>query len=643
VISVLRGTGERFGGLGPTAALVAATLLATWMGAVNGGYFVAGWAPVLFVLSALALVLSLVGALASPGSRWTAAALGLFALYALWTALSMLWSPNKGDAWHGVGQTLLYLLAFWLALNLLRLGASRRAVLAASVLGPACVAALTFPTLSPNLEQLFENNRLVGSVGYYNGQAAFLLVPFWVAISLAGSPRIHWAVRGPILAGATLCLQLAVLTQSRGAMVALAVSLPIFFLFSGQRLRGLISLLPVVAALWVAFPPLNGVYLALAEGGDAAAAVERALPVVWLTSGGTGLFGLLWGLSDRAWRPPHALTRATGAAVLACCLLLVAVGSFASFESFGSPVEVAQGRWEAFRTNDVSGQEESRYLSASGSGRFELWRVAWASFVENPVRGIGTHNYEAAYYQSRELNVGYVRQPHSLPLEVLAERGAVGGVLLFAFLAACLVGGSLRRQRLNAHGKGFFGGLVASAAYWFVHSGAEWFWQMSAVTLPAVIYLAVLATPWRLPPDLSVAARWPVRLAAVGAALTVAVAVAPLFAADRLLHRGLETADGSEALAAVERAQRLVPWDPQLALWEAELAAREGRGERAETAYDRAIRLNPYHYAPYALLAANHQQTARPERAGALYREALRRNPLDPELQRAAAAPGKRG
>src|SRR5215208_2338086 len=119
----------------PTLGLVAVVLLASWMGGVHGGYFVGRWAPATLILAALALVASVVGALRSGGSRWSALALALFAAYAVWTFASLLWSANRWDAWLGAGQTLLYLLAFWVAAGLVSLGANRRWVLTASAIG----------------------------------------------------------------------------------------------------------------------------------------------------------------------------------------------------------------------------------------------------------------------------------------------------------------------------------------------------------------------------------------------------------------------------------------------------------------------------------------------------------------------------
>src|SRR5215208_1369649 len=108
----------------PTLGLVAVVLLASWMGGVHGGFFVGRWALAALILAALVLVASLGGVLRSGGSRWSTLALALFAAYTAWTFASLLWSANRGDAWLGAGQTLLYLLAFWLSVSFLSLGAS---------------------------------------------------------------------------------------------------------------------------------------------------------------------------------------------------------------------------------------------------------------------------------------------------------------------------------------------------------------------------------------------------------------------------------------------------------------------------------------------------------------------------------------
>lgn len=621
--------------LGPTVALVFVILLAAWMGNANGGYFVGDWAPPALLVAAFALLISVIAPFGSAKLRFSILALGLFVAYAAWTLTSLLWSANKGDAWLGSGQTLLYLLTFLVVVAFVALGASRRWVLAASAIGPALIAALTFQTLGTRLGELFENNRLVGTVGYYNGEAAFLLVSFWVSIYLGGSRRLNPFLRGVVLAGAVLSVDLAVLTQSRGAMVAMAVSLPVFFLLSGQRLRGLLALVPIIVAVSVTFPDLNSVYLALLRSEDAGAVLSSVLPNIWLIAAGVGLYGLCWGLVDLGWTPPSSIVRIVGAIVLGGCLVAFTVGGTLLVER-GNPVVIAQQKWEAFKTNDSSGMGESRYLSASGSGRYTLWQVAWKDFSADPILGVGTQNYEATFYQLRERPTEwYARQPHMLSLEVLSERGIVGGALFFGFLAVCIATGLWERFRsLRSEGKAQVGALLAAITYWFVHSNAEWFWQLPAVTLPAIVYLALLVSPWQAESS-SDLLKWPLRMCGIGIAVLATLVIAPLYVADRYLAQSNAASNPGKALAAVEQAQSYNPLDPRLPQREAELALRSDDFERAEEAYQRAIRLNPEHYAPYVLLAETYEDSGQFEKSFVYYRKALALNPLDKDLDRA--------
>lgn len=607
------------------------------MGNLNGGYFVGDWTAPALILAAMALFVSVIGFFRDTKLQWSILAIGLLAAYTAWTFVSLLWSANKGDAWLGAGQTLLYLLVFWVAVALVALGASRRWVLAASVIGPAVVAGFTLLAMDAGLEDffaMFEKARLIGTVGYYNGQAAFLLIPLWVAVYLGGSRNVNPVLRGAVLAGAVLSLNLAVLTQSRGAMVALAISFPVFFIFSGQRLRGLLALFPLAAALYVAFPELNDVYLAFLNEKNAVAAFDLALPTVWVTAAAAGMYGITWGLIDWRWRPPKVAVHAAGGVVLAAVVALLIVGGATLNERTGDLKGLADQKWEAFKTNDKSGEDQSRYLSASGTGRYTLWQVAWKDFRSHPVLGVGTYNYEATYYQLREQNKGWVRQPHMLPLEVLGERGAVGGVMFFGFLAVCAgVGLKNRFGNLRSEGKAQTGALLAAVTYWFVHSGAEWFWQMPAVTLPAFVYLALLVSPWQrgeVSPSLS---RWPLRASGVAVAVLALVSILPLYMADRNLEQSYTAENPEENLAAIESAQDWNPVDPRLPQREAELAMETGDWERVENSYSRAVKLNPEHYEPYMLSGAFHEQRGELQQALYYYEKAHDRNPLDPDLK----------
>ncbi len=76
--------------LAPTLVQVAIVLMASWMKDSEGGYGVREWAPIAFILAALALIGSVAGVFRSMRSRWSTIALCLFAAYATWRCASLL-------------------------------------------------------------------------------------------------------------------------------------------------------------------------------------------------------------------------------------------------------------------------------------------------------------------------------------------------------------------------------------------------------------------------------------------------------------------------------------------------------------------------------------------------------------------------
>jgi hypothetical protein len=419
-------------------------------------------------------------------------------------------------------------------------------------------------------------------------------------------------------------------------MMAMAVSLLVFFLISSQRLRGLLALAPIAGALLITFPALNEVYLNRAGIGF----IEEALPSVWLSGFGAGLYGVLWGLLDQRWELTSYAARLVGGVAVAGSIVVLLFGATVVSERVGNPVTWGEQRWEAFKSGGTTEQPQSkqsqqtRYLNISGSARYPLWQVAWEEFASRPLLGVGTYNYAATYYQLRERDVRYARTPHSLPLEVLSERGVVGGVLFFGFLCTCIGAGLWKRfKHLDSESKGQVGAMTAAVTYWFVHSGVDWFWQIPAVTLPALIYLAMLVGPWQRVEAEAAPLVQSMRLAGAAAAVLAILYVAPLYAADRYLAQSYSATDPSEALSAVKRAQRFNPLSPELHEREATLAAQTGDPDKAEDALHDAIQLNPEHYAQYAELAKFYEWRGDPEAALPYYREAQSLNPLDTALE----------
>jgi uncharacterized membrane protein (UPF0127 family) len=203
-------------------------------------------------------------------------------------------------------------------------------------------------------------------------------------------------------------------------------------------------------------------------------------------------------------------------------------------------------------------------------------------------------------------------------------------MLFFGFLATCLGAGLwMRFKYLDSEGKAQVGALIAAFTYWFVHSSVDWFWQLPAVTLPAIIYLAMLVGPWQRIEAAPL--RWPLRAVGAGAAVLAIVAVAPLYRSDLFLLQSERAITSSrEGLALVERAQRFNPLNPALYQREAALAMLSANWNRVENAYGNAIRLDPDHHVPY-MWRAYYYDEVRGDPAAALsdYQEAQARNPLD--------------
>ena len=144
----------------------------------------------------------------------------------------------------------------------------------------------------------------------------------------------------------------------------------------------------------------------------------------------------------------------------------------------------------------TGGQSDTRFLSGGGY-RYDYWRVAWKEFSSEPLRGLGAGNYPRDYFLERRTSED-IRQPHSLPMQTLAELGIVGGLLLATFLAAVVAG--LWRQSRRAR-RSLTRRMVAVAAggafvAWFMHTSVDWLHNIPGVTGVALCAAAALLAPW---------------------------------------------------------------------------------------------------------------------------------------------------
>ena len=166
-----------------------------------------------------------------------------------------------------------------------------------------------------------------------------------------------------------------------------------------------------------------------------------------------------------------------------------AAGALAA--THGQPVQFVKRQLNGF-THEDSGGTRSHFATV-GSGRYDVWRVAFKGFVANPVGGLGQDNFENYYVVHRRTDEEPA-WPHSLEMRLLATTGIVGFLLFAGFLVSALRG-AVRAVR-SPPVRTTLGPAVCAAALlplvvWLLHGSIDWFWEMPALSAPALGFLAM--------------------------------------------------------------------------------------------------------------------------------------------------------
>jgi O-antigen ligase len=201
---------------------------------------------------------------------------------------------------------------------------------------------------------------------------------------------------------------------------------------------------------------------------------------------------------------------------------------------------------------------QSHLLSSSGSGRWQFWTAAVDAFRTQPLRGRGAGSFESWWAQHGNLP-DFIRNAHSLYLEVLAELGIVGLGLLGGAVCVGLVAGA-RRIRTRPAERDLQAALVAAFLAFALAAAVDWIWQLAAVGAVGIALLALALADAEAPARRS-PSRLRVAVAAAGLVLVVAQAV-PLLAELRLerSHAAVRRGDTESALAAALDARDIEPW-----------------------------------------------------------------------------------
>jgi O-Antigen ligase len=611
---------------------IAAPALVTLYFSFNAGGFFAGSTGVVAALLGVVLVLrmTLVEEPFAGAGRGLAVAAGALGLFAAWTIASAFWSDGSARPIIEFDRSLVY----WFALVLFGCAALGSVTVARAqmVLGAAlvvvCGAGLVtriLPevwTIAPNLA----NDRLSYPLTYWNGMGVLAGLALTLLLHLASTDRSPPAVR--VVAAGALPVAAATLffTFSRGGLAAAVAGLVVYAIVA--RPRGL------VPALLAAAPP-TAVALVFCYRADLLASANPTTPaavaqghdvtlaVGLATLAAAGLRLLLLRL-DRALAgaTPPSLGRRRGLALAAAAAVAVLVG-FVAFDGPG----YASDQYDRFVSGgsiDDSSDLRGRFVNPANNGRLDHWRVAMDAFEREPLHGVGAGSYVYEWARERD-RLLKVEDAHSLYVEVLAELGVVGLVLLLTTLIAILW--ALAR-RCRGEGRLLWGGLFAMAIAWCVHAGLDWDWEMPAVTFWLFAFggmaLAAERAPERHTPRrftrvvLSVAV-----LALVVTPALMAVSQGQLNRASEAFERG----DCGEAIDAGLAAARAVPVRPEPLQIIAYCDVRLGQEDLAVRVMRGAVERDPRNWRTHYGLAVVRGAAGLDPRPEA--RRALELNPLE--------------
>jgi len=427
-------------------------------------------------------------------------ALGCLAAYTALSFLSILWAAVPGDAWEGANRTLLYLLVFALFAAWRQRGASAALLLGAwtlAMIGVAAFTALHLDAIGGSLEGALPGGRLVYPADYVNADAAQWLIAFWPAVMLARSERLPWGLRGVLAGGAVVLADVALLSQSRGALYATAAMLVLVFTLAPGRARTFALLAPVALGIAVTVPSVLHVGERLQNGGDAHTAVHDATVAMFAAAllVGLAVAAGAWfesrrgpGLSPAA---AARVRRAIGAVALVTLLAVLAGGVVAA----GDPVARVRHAWDTFKDDNgengyAANGSGNRLLSGLGSNRYDFYRVALDEFAAHPLVGIGTDNFAEPYLRHGR-SIETPHYPHSVELRTLSQTGLVGALLALAGLAAALTAGWRGMRRADPLGRAVAAAALTGFAYWAVHGSVDWLWEFAGLGAPAFALLGL--------------------------------------------------------------------------------------------------------------------------------------------------------
>jgi hypothetical protein len=592
-------------------------------------------------------------------SRASKLACSALAAYVVWSFASMLWAHDQGAAFLGSDRALVYLAAFVTFAILPWTDWSVRAALTMLVAAIGAIAIVTAVKVATLTDPggLYIAERLAYPLGYYNATAALFMTATMVAIALSAQRDSRAPLRVLGLLVATVCLQLAVLCQSRGWLYTAPIVLALMLALIPSRLRLLAhTLLPIASTAAIA-PVLLRVYARATPGG--VALIQPGLSHVLHTQGQHAVQAMLIAdlvlvllaavavTIDRRLQIGRARTRGLNRLAAALAVLTaiaaVAVGLTAVH---GDPIGHVERAWHSFADAGVNATATgySRF-GTFASNRADIWRVALHEFAQHPLAGIGQDNFATSYTRLRH-TYEQPRWTHSIELRLLTHTGLVGALLFLAFLAAALLAALRGRERGSVSERVSVGILLLALVVWLVHGSIDWLWEYPALSVPALAFAGAAGALGRtrlVVPDRAKHDRAVLRATAwIGAALACTCAIAALavpFLAARKLERAISVWPSQPALAygEVRSASDLLSFDTQPGLVGGSIAVNRGEYDRARAWFQEAQRREQEAWLTPFVLGLLDSEQGRQAAARAQLLRARKLNPREPAIAAALA------
>jgi len=611
-----------------------AMLVFVVLGAKGAGYAATVWYPSAIFLVALLAVSAWAGRdRLHPLPTVVLLSIAFLAAFTLWTYVTIAWSGVKGDALDGANRSLLYLVVYVLFLLAAPSAESAALLLACYVVAIAGIGLyeLVAASRSANPDSYFLIARFAEPTGYQNANCALFSLAFWPALFLASRRQVPVLLRALMLAAAGVCVELAVLSQSRGWLAAMPIVFLLLVAVVPGRVRSIVFAIPVAVTVLAARGPLLDVYSALREGVGIRAALHGAWVAIVLSGVGLGVVGAVMAILDKRLQPGGAkarrLTLVAGSAFSAAGLVAFVV----ALVWLGNPATRVQHAWDGFKSS--RGKVSGSYLTSGfSSNRYDLWRVAWHEFSGAPVQGVGSDQFAVDYLRERRSDEEPM-YPHSLELRILAQTGAVGGLLFAGFLVTALIAW-LRRREESTFARATRAAGFVGFAYWLVHGSLDWFWELAGLGAPAFALLALaVGASVRSPGVLRLRSR----LLAGTAVAAVLVALA-LFVPPWLSAKEVRAAAGqwqqhpASAFARLQRARRLNPLSDWPDVIAGAIASRLGDRDRMVAAFRRALERNPKNWYSHLELTVAYGRMGEQAAAGRELTAVERLNPREPTI-----------